>query len=198
MTEACSQIATWRPGDAPEILGRAAPLIDGIEAEIRDDAGQPVAAGTEGEIWIKGPMVAEHYWEGPDRLTPAQQSGWLQTSDIGILEPGNCLRVLGRRDDAIISGGEKIHPLEIENALLEIPGIIRALVLGEDDPQWGQSLVAVVRAASPLNADGILSTLRGRLAKFKIPKRVVFLEDWPERAVGKVRRKDIYTLISGK
>jgi len=198
MTEACSQIATWRPGDSPEMFGRAAPLIDGIEVEIRDDTGRPVPDGAEGEVWIKGPMVAEHYWEGPDRLIPAQDHGWLRTSDIGVLQPDNYLRVLGRRDDAIISGGEKIHPLEIENALLEIPGITRAAVLGEDDPHWGQSLVAVIQTSGHVKEDEILSILRARLAKSKIPKRVEFLDDWPEGAIGKVRRRDLRELISGK
>ncbi|MEW5873741.1 MAG: class I adenylate-forming enzyme family protein [Candidatus Zixiibacteriota bacterium] len=198
MTEACSQIATWRPGDPPELLGRAAPVIDGIELEIRDEAGHPVENGTDGEIWIKGPMIAEHYWEGPDRLIPAQQHGWLRTSDIGVMEPNRYLRVLGRSDDAIISGGEKIHPLEIESALLEIPGIARAVVLGEDDPNWGQSLVAVIQATEPIKEGEILSLLRARLAKFKIPKRVEFLDDWPEGAIGKVRRRDLRLLILGK
>jgi O-succinylbenzoic acid--CoA ligase len=198
MTEACSQIATSLPDDPPETLGVVAPLIPDMEVEIRDESGNRLPDGTEGEIYIRGPMVAESYWHGNSRLVPATRDGWLRTADIGVLSHGRYLQVLGRRDDAIVSGGEKIHPLEVEQALLAIPGITRAVVVGEDDSEWGQAPVAVVQSVTQIDSDAIRELLRPRLAKFKIPKRIVSLTKWPDQALGKVRRRDLLEVLRGK
>lgn len=198
MTEAASQIATWRPGDPPGHFGVSARPLPGVEVCIVNEMGAPMPAGVEGEFLVRGPMVAEQYWEASGKLVSARKDGWLWTGDLGMLDVEGFLRITGRKDTIIITGGRKVHPEEVERALLDLPGVLNAAVMGEEDPDWGHAVVAVVQALPGRTTESIRSELRGRLSAHKIPKRVVMIEDWPEGALGKTRRPLLTDYIGGK
>lgn len=136
---------------------------------------------TEGEIEVAGPTLMHGYRLGP------RHEGWLPTGDAGALEGGR-LRVLGRLDDAIVTGGEQVWPDEVEAALADHPALEDVAVLGVPDPDLGARVVAVVVAPRPPTLDALRAHLDGRLARFKHPREVVALERIPRTASGKIRR----------
>jgi O-succinylbenzoic acid--CoA ligase len=156
MTETTSQIATADAGR------RAARPLPGVELRIADD----------GEILVRGPMVAA--------------DGWLHTGDRGRLTDDGLLEVEGRMDDLIVTGGENVAAREVEEALLSHPGVTDAAVIGLDDPEWGRAVTAFVVTDAP-EAE-LSSHCRERLAGFKVPKRIVALDELPRNAAGKVVR----------
>ena len=160
------------------------------DVEIRDSEGRGVAAGTEGEIWIRGPMVSGGYWTTGGIIVPTTKDGWLPTGDIGVMDPQGLLSVRGRKDDMIISGGENIYPAEVERALIRLPGIRRVAVLGIDDPQWGQIPVALVESdpGSESAGDDWLEALREQIAAYKLPKRIISVDRLPLTPIGKIDR----------
>ncbi|MFQ5553798.1 MAG: class I adenylate-forming enzyme family protein [Acidimicrobiia bacterium] len=178
MTEACSQIATVdpeRPGDSLRGVGMPLP---GLRVRIVDDAGSDVSAGSSGEITIDGPNVAAGYDGEPDLDGP------FPTGDLGRFGSDGRLVVLGRRDDAIVTGGEKVHPRRVEDVLGAHPGVESCAVFGVADPEWGHAVTAVVVG------DVAVAELRGfarsRLAPHELPKRWRFVEELPLLASGKV------------
>ena len=178
MTEAASQIATnGRP-----LLGVAVRLM-------RD--GAPVAAGEIGAIEVAGPTISPGHLVEGDRLEPT--GTWLRTRDLGRLEADGRLAVVGRADDVIITGGENVHPREVEEALERHPAVAEACVFGLPDPLWGEIVAAWVRpcAAAALDADALAAHARAHLAGFKIPRRLRVVADFPRSAAGKILRADV-------
>ena len=156
MTETCSQIATAPPGE------RLARPLPGAEIQIADD----------GEILVRGPMVAA--------------DGWLHTGDRGALTGEGLLEVHGRMDDLIVTGGENVAAAEVQAAVLEHPDVSDAAVLGIEDPEWGRAIWAFV--VGEAGEDAVLEHCRNLLPGFKVPKRVVVLDRLPRTASGKVER----------
>lgn len=156
MTETCSQIATARPGE------RLAQPLPGVEVRIADD----------GEILVRGPMVAA--------------DGWLHTGDRGRLTEDGLLDVEGRMDDLIVTGGENVAAQEVEQALLAHPAVTDAAVLGVEDPEWGRAVTAFVVADA--SESDLIAHCRDRLAAFKVPKRVIAIAELPRTPAGKVMR----------
>lgn len=192
LTETSSQIATLAPS-APESKRHTAgtPLAL-AEIEIRDDANSAVAAGSEGRIHVRGPMVSESYWNVDGTQTASLDvKGWLRTNDIGMLDAEGCLTVCGRVDNVITSGGEKIHAEEIESTLALCNAIDQSLVIGIDDPDWGQSLLAciVMKPGHQLDESGLRSFLSDHLPKYKIPRRIAFADQIPILPSGKPDRQ---------
>ena len=159
MTETTSQIAT---ADVGEPLSRALP---GVEIHIAD----------EGEILVRGPMVAA--------------DGWLHTGDRGALTEDGLLEVHGRMDDLIVTGGENVAAAEVEAALREHPGVTDAAVIGVEDDEWGRAVMAFVVTTAAV--DDIAAHARARLPGFKAPKRIVVLDELPRTASGKVERAQL-------
>ena len=159
MTETCSQIATAHPGE------RRGRVLPGAEVRISDD----------GEILVRGPMVAV--------------DGWLHTNDRGRITGDGLLEVEGRMDDVIVTGGENVAAREVEEALLAHPAVRDAAVIGVEDAEWGRAVTAfVVADAGP---DALLAHCRERLAGFKVPKLIVPLDELPRNAAGKVMRASL-------
>lgn len=199
LTEAGSQVATMRPSQPEAEFGIGVPPLPTCEIEIRDPAGRAVAAETEGEIWIRGPMVTAGYWTSGGEIIPATIDGWLPTGDNGLMSLEGLLSVRGRKDAMIISGGENIYPAEIERALTRLPGIRRAAVLGISDPEWGQVPVALVEID-----DGATETpaqwakmLRSHLAGFKIPRRIIPVPALLVTSLGKIERSSLPNIYRG-
>jgi O-succinylbenzoic acid--CoA ligase len=188
LTEACSQVTLVPPGAAPQERHSAGRPLPGVKLRILDELGHPRADGETGTIAVSGPTIMQGYLGDPEATAAALRSGWLCTNDLGRIDSGGNLHFVGRRDDVIVSGGEKIHPAEIERSLAH-PQILEAVVLGAVDPEWGEVAIAFVVARNPMfRPDDVRRSLAGRLARHKLP-RVVMVEEIPRLANGKPDRR---------
>ncbi len=178
MTEACSQVTTQRPGTINRgQLGAGAPL-PGVEVRIVD-----------GAIQVRGPTLLSGYLPDPS-APPTDRDGWLATDDLGRFDESGCLHVLGRRSDLVITGGENVHPAEVEAVLEECPGVAAACVFGVPDDTWGELVgVAIVPSGDGGPSDAALAGFaRARLSPHRRPRLVAHVEELVTTATGKVDR----------
>jgi O-succinylbenzoic acid--CoA ligase len=194
LTEAASQVATLAPEDALRKLGSAGKPLFPTELRIERD-GIAVGADEMGEIVIRGPTVTPGYVDRPGATAEVLRDGWFHTGDLGYLDDEGDLYVLDRRDDLIISGGENVYPAEVEAVLRAHPAVEDAGVVGARDERWGQVPVAFVKihAGAALTEAELQAFCRARLAKYKVPARVVFVESLPRNAAGKLLRRELKT-----
>ena len=174
-------------------IGRA-----GLHTEIRLVAadGTDCADHTPGEIWVRGEHVAQRYWNQP--ALDALGDGWFRSGDIAERDAAGVYWFKDRVKNVIISGGENIYPAELERILSAAPGITEAAVIGQVDARWGAvPIAAVVRRAPSLSANEVLSFFEGRVARYKFPKHVVFVDALPRTALGKVNTAALRQLIAG-
>jgi len=169
-----------------------------LHCEIRllATGGRDAAPEEVGEILVRGPSVMRGYWNEPDN--PAFRDGWFHTGDLARRDLDGFYWIVGRSENMIICGGENIYPGEVENVLLTCPDILEVSVVGVPDPRWGEVAVAAVRAKpeSGLDEAAVLTLLQGRLARFKHPRRVVFVDALPRTALGKVRTQELRQNLS--
>lgn len=165
------------------------------EAEVRilDDRGGQVADGQTGEICIRADNLMRGYWTGDGSPGLGLNQGWFHTGDLGLRGPDGCITIVGRCKDMIISGGENIYPAEIENLLAPVEGIAECAVVGVADTRWGEvPVLVVVPVAGPLGrqiqAEALMAYLAERIARFKLPRQIVFMDSLPKSALGKVQR----------
>jgi len=177
-----------RRGDAMRAPGAAGRAGLHVQVRLVDAHGCDVAAGAVGEIWIRAPNLMRGYWQEPDH--PSFQQGWFHSGDLAHQDAEGFYWVVGRSTDMIISGGENIYPAEIENLLAASADIAEVAVIGMKDPTWGEVAVAVVVlvAGADLTAHDVLQRLEGRIARFKMPRRVEFRSELPKTALGKVQK----------
>lgn len=159
-----------------------------VAVRICDEAGAQVPDGTTGELWVKGPNVCAGYWRRPDATAAAWRDGWFRTGDLGVRAPDGYITLQGRRSDLIISGGFNIYPREIEELILEQPGVREATVLGVADPVRGEVPVAYVVVDAAFDEAAVAARLRTQLASFKQPRAFVRVESIPRTALGKVQK----------
>lgn len=171
MSEAGSQLCTPRPGEPP--IGCGAPL-PGVELALEDS----------GRIRVRGPMLMRGYLDGPSGL---DADGWFRTGDRGVLDAAGNLHVLGRVDDVIVTGGENVDPCEVEDALLAVPGVRAACVVGVPDPVFGEVVAAAV-VLDAGDAERVRTALGDRLARYKHPRAFLTLEALPLGPTGKIDR----------
>ncbi|GAA3654000.1 acyl-CoA synthetase [Microbacterium marinilacus] len=161
---------------------------------IADENGDVVPRGTVGEIEARGPNVFPGYLNLPDANEAAfTEDGWFRTGDMGYLDADGYLFIADRLKDMVISGGENIYPAEVENHLFDIEGVTGAAVIGVPDPRWGEVPWAIltVQEGVEVTTDQVRAHLDGRIARYKIPKNVVVVDDLPRTASGKVRKADL-------
>jgi fatty-acyl-CoA synthase len=169
------------------------------EGRLVDAAGREVADDDVGELWLRGPHVCRGYWQAPD-LTRAvlDSDGWFHTGDMARRDADGFYYIAGRAKDMFISGGVNVYPAEIEAELLQHDAIADAAVVGMPDPKWGEVGVAcIVRRDAALTGDAVLAFLAGRLAKFKLPQRVVFVTELPKTPTGKVQKALLRQQMTG-
>jgi fatty-acyl-CoA synthase len=161
------------------------------DARIVDGDGNDVAPNTVGEIWLKGPSVTPGYWNQPE-ITAKHFSadGWFKTGDAARRDEDGFFYIVDRWKDMYISGGENVYPAEVESALAAHPSIVDAAVVGVPDPQWGEvgCAIVVLRGGTKLAADDVIAHCRSRLAGYKTPRHVRFVESLPRTASGKIRK----------
>jgi len=159
------------------------------EAKVIDQAGNDVPAGTPGEIAVRGPNVFFEYWGNADATREALHDGWYRTGDIGLCDADGYFWVRDRKKNMIISGGENVYPAEVERVLLEHPDVSECAVIGRPDPRWDEVPVAYVirRSGCGIEADELRAHVQAQLARYKIPRDIVFVTDLPRTALGKVQ-----------
>jgi fatty-acyl-CoA synthase len=167
---------------------------------IVDDLGRAAAPGVTGEIHVQGPNLMRGYFNAPELTAAAVSDGWYRSGDMGHWDGDGYLFVDGRKKEMIISGGENIYPAEIENVLTECGDIAEAAVVGKADAHWGEIVVAVVVPRPPCRLDSaaVLKLLDGRIARFKHPKEVLFVDQLPKTALGKIRRDEVRRITQNR
>jgi fatty-acyl-CoA synthase len=156
-----------------------------------DDDGREVKAGAVGEIQVRAPNLMQGYWKDPHNT--AFEDGWFKSGDLARQDEEGFYWVVGRSKDMIISGGENIYPAEIEHVLAMCEDIVESAVVGMPDERWGEVAVAVIvkRSFSALDEIAVGRLFEGRLARFKHPRRVVFVDALPKGVLGKVQKADL-------
>ncbi|MCS5638071.1 MAG: AMP-binding protein, partial [Myxococcota bacterium] len=194
LTEAASQVATRLPGDTePPFDGRLRAL-PGTQLKVVDEDDRGLAPGEVGEICVRGPTLMRGYLGQPKASARVLRQGWLHTGDLGSLDGEGGLKVLDRRDDLIVSGGENIYPAELEAVIAGHPAVSEVAVVAEPDAEFGAHPVAWwVAAASDEGERGEEPDLEAycgrRLAAYKVPRRFVRTEALPRNAAGKILRR---------
>lgn len=196
-TETCPIATYLLPEDAMRKPGSAGRAAVHCRVKVVDERGREVAAGSSGEVLVKGPNVMLGYRNQPEASAEALRDGWFHTGDMGYFDAEGFLYINGRKKDMIITGGENVYPAEIENVLSESPDIAEVSVVGAPDERWGEAVVAVVvpRNGARLTERQVLELLDGRLARYKQPRRVLFAERLPRTALGKIRKDGVRELV---
>lgn len=207
LTETSSTIAVLTPEDHRAALAASEPAairrlasvgrpVPGIEIEIRDEQGNALGPGATGELFVRGEQVSGRYTGIGSVL---DENGWFPTKDIAMLDDEGYLFIGGRSDDTIIRGGENIAPAELEEVLVEHPHVRDVAVVGVEDPQWGQAIVAVVvpRPGAEPDPEELRAHVRKSLRGSRTPDRVVFRDELPTTPTGKVLRREIIEDLAG-
>ena len=185
--------------DDPGSLAAAGVPHPGVEVRLADEAGRRVPDGAEGEVCVRGDVVMRGYWRNQEATARSLRSGWLHTGDIGRFDDRGRLVLLDRSNDTIISGGTNIYPREVEEVLVAHPGVAEVVVFGVPDELWGESVVAAVVPNAPApTEDDLVAHCRERMASFKKPKRVLFVDELPKNAYGKVLRRQARDDVAGQ
>jgi fatty-acyl-CoA synthase len=183
LTETCSGDTLMPAGYELEKIGSVGRPVPFVEIGIFDDDGATLATGSEGEICVRGPKVTTGYWRAPDKTAATIRDGWLRTGDIGHLDADGFLFLTDRKKDMIISGAENISSSEIERVLNDLPDVREVAVIGMPNPDWGE------RPCASLTLADLKEHCVGKLARFKIPDRLVVREALPRNPSGKVLKR---------
>ena len=189
MTE--TGMLTSNPLEGERRAGSVGPALPGTGVRVVDDEARECPPGENGYVQVRGSNVFPGYWRMPERNAEEfTADGWFRTGDMGSLSTDGYLTIAGRSKDLIITGGYNVYPKEIELVLDELPGIRESAVVGVPHPDFGEAVTAVVvaSAGASVSEGEVIAALKGRLANFKVPKRVHIVEDLPRNAMGKVQK----------
>lgn len=170
-----------------------------VQVLVADSEGRSLPTGEVGEVLIKGDSVMTGYWNNPEATAAAVRNGWLFTGDVGCLDADGFLTLKDRSKDLIISGGSNIYPREVEEVLLTAPGVTEVAVVGTPDAEWGEVVVAfvVAQAGRVLTPQAMDQHCLGQMARFKRPKRYVFVSELPKNNYGKVLKTALRERLTG-
>jgi fatty-acyl-CoA synthase len=193
MTESAPAGTALDSADAVAKVGSAGKSQFFVDVRVVRPDGTECAPGEIGEVVLSGPNIMAGYWNEPEATAAAIVDGWYHSGDAGSTDEDGYLYIRDRYKDMIISGGENVYPAEIESALLELPQVVEAAVIGIPDEKWGEVGMAVVVPApgSAEDPEAIRTALRERLAGFKVPRHVEFVAELPKTATGKIRKPDL-------
>lgn len=174
-------------------LGSVGKPIFHSRMRIVDEDGRDVAQGETGELLIYGPHVCSGYWRNPEATADALRDGWFHTGDMARQDDDGFYYLAGRYKDMIISGGENVYAAEVETVFLEHPAVREAALIGQPDEKWGEVglMIVVPRPEEPVTAEELIDFCRRRLARYKVPKRVIFTEELPYSPYGKVMKAEL-------
>ncbi len=190
MTE--TNMNTSNPYDGERVAGTVGFPLPGVELRIADpETGRVLAQGEIGGIEVRGPNVFTGYWRMPDKTRAEfRADGFFITGDVGQIDARGYVHIVGRAKDLIITGGFNVYPKEIESEIDALPGVAESAVIGCPHPDFGEGVTAVVvcKPGAALSEKAVIAELERRLAKFKLPKRVLFVDDLPRNTMGKVQK----------
>jgi malonyl-CoA/methylmalonyl-CoA synthetase len=190
MTE--TNMNTSNPYEGRRAPGSVGLPLPGVEIRIADpDAGAPLPAGEIGMIEVRGPNVFAGYWRMPEKTAAEfRPDGFFITGDLGRIDASGYLWILGRGKDLVISGGYNVYPKEVEDEIDAIQGVEESAVIGVPHPDFGEGVTAIVtlKPGAKLTEPAILAALSNRLARYKQPKRVIFVDALPRNTMGKVQK----------
>ena len=168
-----------------------------VNIRVTDEQGRDLPLGEIGEVLIQGDSVMAGYWRNPEATASAIRQGWLWTGDMGALDADGFLTLKDRSKDLIISGGSNIYPREVEEVLLHAPGVAEVAVVGAPDPEWGEIVVAFVvpLPGAALNAKALDAFCLDQIARFKRPKRYVWVDALPKNNYGKVLKTSLRQML---
>jgi len=193
MTE--TGMLTSNPYDGERVPGSVGFPLPGVELRISDpETGRPLGNGKIGMIEVRGPNVCKGYWRMPEKTKAEFRSdGFFITGDLGKIDRRGYVSIVGRGKDLVISGGYNVYPKEVESEIDAIPGVVESAVFGVPHPDFGEGVTAAVvkDKQAKLDEDAIVKALEGRLAKYKLPKHVLFLESLPRNTMGKVLKGEL-------
>jgi fatty-acyl-CoA synthase len=188
--------------DAEDVLSHAGsvgrPFMH-VDAKLVDEEDNEVAVGEVGELVLRGPAVFAGYWNRPEETAEAMRGGWFHSGDLGVADAEGFVTLVDRKKDMIITGGENVYPIEVEQVLHRHPGIADVAVIGVGDPEWGETVVAVVvPEESGLDPAEVIGFARERIAHFKAPRRVELVDELPRNATGKLLKRALRERFSGQ
>lgn len=199
LTESCGPACLISPEDALRHAGSTGKPFFYTDVRVVNEAGEHCATDEPGEVQIRAPHVMAGYWNRPEATAEALVDGWLKTGDVAVIDGEGFVYIQDRIKDMIISGGENVYPAEIEHAIVSHDGVLEAAVIGIPSEKWGESpLAVVVKSDENLTEEEILEWTGGRLARFKQPKAVVFIDEVPRNPTGKVLKRVLRERFAGK
>jgi malonyl-CoA/methylmalonyl-CoA synthetase len=204
MTE--TNMNTSNPYDGERIAGTVGFPLPGVSLRVTEpETGTPLPDGETGMIEVKGPNVFKGYWRMPEKTAAEfRTDGFFITGDLGLIDARGYVHIVGRGKDLVISGGYNIYPKEVETEIDGMPGVVESAVIGVPHPDFGEGVTAVVvrQKGATIDEQAVLDGLKDRLARYKQPKRVLFVDDLPRNTMGKVQknvlRQTYADLYSGK
>ncbi|MBG9654161.1 o-succinylbenzoate--CoA ligase [Bacillus firmus] len=193
MTETSPTLFMLSKEDAPRKRGSIGKPVLFSEYKLIDSEGKAAAKSEVGELAVRGPNIMKEYWNRPDATEDALKDGWLLTGDLAKTDDEGFLFIVGRKKEMIISGGENIYPLEVEQVISQLKDVAEVAVVGNADPLWGEVPEAFIvkENGSALTEDDVIQYCHGNLAKYKIPKKVTFLKELPKNATGKIQKTQL-------
>ena len=199
MLESGVQARTYIEDDPEAVVGTVGHVVREARVRVSDDEDRPVSQGTVGEIQCFGPSVMLGYYNNEEANARAfAADGFFRTGDLGVFEEGGLLRIAGRKKEMIIRGGANIYPREIEEVLFEHPSVADCAIVGVPHPRLGETAIAcvVLRAGAKLEFDDMTAFLAPRVARYKLPERLVIVEELPRTPTGKVQKGALATMIA--
>lgn len=193
-TEASARLTYVPPEDLPRKIGSVGRAIPGVTVEVLREDGSRAASGEVGEVVARGPNIMEGYWNDPEETARVLDGDGYHTGDLGWLDEDGFLWLAGRAREQIKSGAHRIHPKEIEDAILEHASVHEAAVIGVPDETLGEAIHAfvVLREGTAADADELLAHCRAHLPAYKVPKRVLFRGELPKGATGKILKRALH------
>jgi acyl-CoA synthetase (AMP-forming)/AMP-acid ligase II len=181
-------VTNIRPPDLQRKPGSVGLPFPHMEVELRGEDGSPAETGQPGELFCRGPTLFNGYWNRPEATAETLVDGWVTVGDIAMRDADGYITIVDRKKDMVVTGGMNVYPREIENVIVELPGVREVAVVGTPDQQWGESLHAFIVASngSPPNADAIIAGCREQLAGYKVPRAISFIAELPRNAGGKI------------
>ncbi len=186
LTETAPSVTVLDADHIKEKLGSIGRPLLHVETRLVDDDDHDVAIGNVGELLVRGENVFAGYWMLPAATADAFRGGWFHTGDLGKVDDDGYITLVDRKKDMIITGGENVYPVEVEQVLVRHPAVREVAIFGLPDERWGETVVAAVAVDDAVEPTELIAFARERLAHFKCPTRVEFVDDLPRNATGKV------------